>query len=441
MRLAPTLISLAALTAAVSADDWPRWRGPLGTGVSPEKELPARWSDDSVAWKTRLLGLGVSSPVVAGDRVYVTSQRGRAALREGNHPTLARGEEAAAERRLEGAAEGGVVFVVEALHRSDGRRLWDYRLPAEGMLASVHEKHNLASPSPVTDGEAVYAWFGTGQVVALGGDGRLLWQRHLGKELGPFEISWGHSSSPALHHDLLFLLCYHDSASYLLAVDKRTGKTRWKVDRGKDVRSYSTPVVARGPSGDELIVNSTARIDAYDPATGELLWHAGEPHRFAVPVPTFHEGVVYASRGYRSGPYMAIRAGGRGDVSGTHVKWAVPTGAPYIASLLHYEGLLYMAGDAGIVTCVDPGTGEKVWQERVGGIFSASPVGGDGKVYFASETGETLVVKAGREFRVLERNRIEGRILASPAISDGRLFIRTDDHVVAVGASRARSSR
>jgi outer membrane protein assembly factor BamB len=145
--------------------------------------------------------------------------------------------------------------------------------------------------------------------------------------------------------------------------------------------------------------------------------------------------VLYASRGYRSGPYLAIRPGGRGDVSATHVKWQVPTGAPYISSLLYYEGLVYMANDAGVVTCVDAATGAKVWQERTGGIFSASPVAGDGKVYLMSETGETIVFHAGREPRILARNRIDGRIVASPAIAGGRLYVRADDRLIAIGGA------
>jgi outer membrane protein assembly factor BamB len=373
---------------------------------------------------------------VWGDRVFVTSQLGQAVLRQGRHPRLAQTAEGEAEKPLPAAAgEGGVTFVVEAFHRSDGRRLWEHRVRAEGDLPPVHEKHNLASPSAVTDGETVYAWFGTGQVVALGVDGKVRWQRHLGQENGPFQINWGHGSSPALHGDLLYLLCYHEPASYLLAVDKRTGKTRWKVDRGKAVLSYSTPTVIPAPSGEELVVNSTEGIHAYDPRTGAPLWYTGGTHNFAIPVPSFHDGVLYASRGYRSGPYLAIRPGGRGDVSATHVKWQVPTGAPYISSLLYYEGLVYMANDAGVVTCVDAATGAKVWQERTGGIFSASPVAGDGKVYLMSETGETIVFHAGREPRILARNRIDGRIVASPAIAGGRLYVRADDRLIAIGGA------
>ncbi|HET8646435.1 MAG TPA: PQQ-binding-like beta-propeller repeat protein, partial [Vicinamibacteria bacterium] len=275
-------------------------------------------------------------------------------------------------------------------------------------------------------------------VVALTTEGKEVWRLHLGQEHGPFDINWGHASSPALHGDLLYLLSYHDPKSYLLAVDKRTGRTRWKVDRGRDVRSYSTPVVVPGPAGAEVVVNSTEGIHAYEAATGKAVWHIAEPHNFAVPVPTFHEGVLYTSRGYRSGPYMAIRTGGRGEVAATHRKWHVTAGAPYISSLLHYQGLLYMASDSGIVTAIDAATGEKVWQERTGGIFSASPVAGDGKVYFMSETGETIVFAAGRTPRVLQRNRIDGRIVASPAIAGGRIYIRTDDALVAIGGPAPR---
>jgi outer membrane protein assembly factor BamB len=286
----------------------------------------------------------------------------------------------------------------------------------------------------------VYAWFGSGQLVALTMDGKLLWQRHLGKDVGPFQIEWGHASSPALHRDLLYLLCYHVPSSRLLALDKSTGETRWTVDRGKDVRSYSTPVVIPGPSGDELVVNSSDRIDAYDARTGELRWHAGGPHRFAVPVPSFHDGVLYASRGYRSGPYMAIRAGGRGDVTSTHVKWTVASGAPYVSSLLQYQGLLYMASDAGVVTAVDAANGERVWQERVGGIFSASPVAGDGKVYFVSETGKVVVLPPGGRFdEAIAVNDMGDLCYATPALAEGRIYLRAGETLYCFGRARDRS--
>jgi outer membrane protein assembly factor BamB len=435
MRTLATAVMLASALGSAHAADWPQWRGPLGTGVSPEKGLPTKWGPDQAAWKAKLGGSGVSSPVVSGDRIFVTSQAGRGALRGGNHPTLARGEEAKAERPLSGAGDPArVAFLVEAFRRGDGSRVWQHRVEAEGGLPEVHQKHNLASPSPVTDGRLVIAWFGTGQLVALEAEsGKRVWQRHLGTEYSPFDISWGHGSSPTLYGDTLILLCDHRPASYLLALDKRTGAVQWKSDRPKGTVSYTTPTVVPGPSGDELIVNSTQRIDAYDPKTGTLLWWVGEEHNFAIPVPAYADGVLYMTRGYRSGPYMAVRPGGRGDVKATHVLWSFQTGAPYVSSLTYYEGLLYMANDAGIVTCVDPKTGEKVWQERIEGIFTASPIAADGKIYLQSETGETIVLEAGRKPRLLERNPIGERSVASPAISGGQLFIRTDDQLFCIG--------
>ena len=440
MRQTLRLAVLMALLAgeSVIASDWPSWRGPAGTGSTTETRLPERWSaTENVAWKAQLGGLGVSSPIVSGNRIIVTSQLGSGVRSPGNHPRLVQGANASAagERAIEAraAADNRTFFLVEAFNRADGKRLWEHRVEATGTLPGVHDKHNLASPSPVTDGQMVYAWFGTGQIVALDMNGTLVWQRHLGTEISPFEVSWGHSSSPTLFEDTLLLLCDHAPASYLLAVDKRTGRERWRADRGKGKLSYSTPLVVETPAGPELIVNSSERIDAYNPRTGALLWYTGTTNRFPIPVPIFHDGMIYMSRGYRSGPYMAIRPGGRGDVSATHIAWESQTGAPYISSLVHDGGLIFMATDVGGVTVVDAKTGARVWQQRIEGIFSASPVAGDGKVYFASETGETIVVRSGRTPEVIARNDIGERMMASPAISNGQIFLRTDDHLFAIG--------
>lgn len=432
------LVMAALACGSVAASDWPAWRGPAGTGSTTETKLPERWSaTENVAWKAPLGGLGVSSPIVSGNVIVVTSQLGSGVRAPGNHPRLVQGgnADAAGERALQAAAAAGerTFFLVEAFNRADGKRLWEYRVEAAGNLPGVHDKHNLASPSPVTDGQMVYAWFGTGQIVALDMTGKLVWQRHLGAEISPFDVIWGHSSSPMLFEDTLILLCDHAPASYLLAVDKRTGRERWRADRGKGKLSYSTPLVVDTPAGPELIVNSSERVDAYNPRTGALLWYTGSTNRFPIPMPVFSDGMIYMSRGYRSGPYMAIRPGGRGDVTGTHIVWEAQTGAPYISSLVHDAGLLYMATDVGGVTVVDAKTGERVWQQRIEGIFSASPVAGDGKIYFASETGETIVMKSGRTPEVIARNDIGERLMASPAISNGQIFLRTDNQLFAIG--------
>ncbi len=446
MRAVRIGVALAlTLVGTVSAADWPQWRGPHGTGVSDEKDLPLRWSStENLAWKADLGGVGVSSPIVAGSRVFVTSQIGVGISRPG--PRLSQGSAAATagERALgtprtasSDAAAGRTYFLVEAFDRIAGSRLWAYRVEAAGPLPATHDKHNLASPSPVTDGQLVYAWFGTGQIVALDMNGKLVWQRHLGREISPFEINWGHSSSPTLYQDLLILLCDHEPASYLLAVDKRTGKDRWKADRGKGRQSYSTPFVVEVNSGPELVVNSSERVDAYDPRTGTLLWHVGGANQFPIPSPAFYNGILYMTRGYRSGPYMAVRPGGRGDVSTSHVVWQVPTGAPYVSSIVYNDGLLYMANDVGAITVLEAETGKRIWQERVGGLFSASPVAADGKIYFVSETGEVIVLRAGREPAVAARNDLGERLMGSLAVSNGQLFIRSDDRLFCIGKPRS----
>ena len=229
IRLAFILVYLTG--GSLAAADWPQWRGPSGTGTTAETGLPVKWSaTENIAWKAPIGGLGVSTPIVIGDRVFVTSQVGTGVRREGNHPRLVQGGNAAdaGERALGGARAAALAaektsFLVEAFHRSDGRRLWQHRIEAQGPLAGVHDKHNLASPSPVSDGQMVYAWFGTGQIVALDMNGKVAWQRHLGTEISPFEVLWGHSSSPTLYGDSLILLCDHEPSSYLLALDKRTG--------------------------------------------------------------------------------------------------------------------------------------------------------------------------------------------------------------------------
>ncbi len=435
------VLLILLVTPSLPAENWPGWRGPLGTGGSPDTDLPTEWSADSnIAWKAPLPGLGVSSPIVWGDRIFVTYQIGANALRPGRHPSLVQqgdpadaGEVPLGGKRHDGAADDKITLVVGAFDRASGNLAWEYEFAAEGALPETHQKNNLATSSPVTDGERVYAWFSNGQIVGLDMKGQLIWKRHLGEEYGAFNLSWGHSSSPLIYEDRLFLICYHSESSYLLALDSQTGKELWKAERGEGVTSYTTPVVIDGPDGPELIVNCSEGVEAHDPETGERLWYFEQANRFPIPAPIEGDGVVYLSRGYRSGPYMAIRAGGRGDISKTHVTWHVETGAPYVSSLVYYQGLIYMGNGLGIVTCVDAETGERIWQERLGGVYTASPVAGDGKIYLVGETGETLVVRAGRNPEVLARNSLGEQVIASPAIAGGQLFVRTSHHLFAIG--------
>ena len=433
------------LAVAPLAANWPQWRGPSGLGISPESSLPTSWSArENVAWSAPLGGLGSSSPIVWGDQVFVTSQAGQAPLREGSHPMLARDdatlvarESPIGGRRDEaGSAVDPIALIVESFNRVDGRRLWEYRFDARGPFPDLHEKHNLATPTPVTDGDRLFIWFGTGQLAALDMRGGVVWMKHLGQEHSPFDIGWGHGSSPVLYKDLLILLCDHQSASSLVALEARTGKLRWKADRGKTRSSHSTPLVAPGPDGDELVVNSSERIDGYDPATGKLLWYADAPRQTPIPSPVFSDGVIYMTRGYRNSPYLALRPGGRGDVSASHVLWRAPGGGSYVSSLVQYEGLLYLTNDVGVLTCAEAKTGERVWQMRLDGVFFASPVAADGKVYFVSQTGETVVVKAGRVPEILARNDLGERLVASPAITGGRILLRSDGRLFAIGTGK-----
>jgi outer membrane protein assembly factor BamB len=444
--LLTTLFAAALVVSAAATDDWPQWRGPSAIGVTTERGLPERWSEtEGIAWRARLPGLGVSTPIVSGDLVFVTSQIGSGRRNPGRHPTLVQGAEAATagEKVLGGRDSGApaattdastVTFSLAAYRWSDGRPVWTRDTTSDGPLTGVHDKHNLATPSPVTDGQVVIAWFGTGQVVAVdAATGKPLWSKHLGKEYGPFQINWGHASSPVLHDDLAIFLSYHESASYLLALDKKTGAMKWKRDRDRAAHSYSTPLVVSHNARSVIVVNSSFGVEGYDAATGASLWHVAEDNRFPIPMAVHQDGVLYLSRGYRSSPYLAIRLGGTGDVAGSHVVWKTPTGAPYVSSIVLYDGLIYMATEMGIVTAVDPSNGQQVWRERIGGVFTASPLAGDGKVYLVSETGETVVLRAGRKPDVLSRNTLNAHLVASPAVSRGRLFLRSDDELIAVG--------
>jgi outer membrane protein assembly factor BamB len=436
-----TLLVFSLLPQA-QAENWPQWRGPSSDGISSESALPTRWSEnENIEWTASLAGIGVSSPIIWGDMVFVTSQKGRIPVAAGMQPQLARDDQELAKREnpIGGRSnqaneeENEILLIVEAFERSNGSRLWEYRAKATGEFPQLHEKHNLATPTPVTDGKLLYTWFGSGQLFALDMNGKLVWTRHIGEEYFPFNTRWGHGSSPTLYKDMIILPCYHVENSYLLALDKNTGKERWKVDRGKENVSHCTPLIIQGPAGEELIINSHDRIEAFDPTSGELLWFAGSERQTPIPSPVFQNGIIYMVRGYRNSDFLAIRPGGRGDVTSSNILWRTKSGASYVPSILYYNGLIYVTNEVGIVTCADAETGKTVWKQRLGGIFFASPVAGDGKVYIVSETGETFVIGAGREGRILATNNLDKRILASPAISNGKLFLRSDGTLFCIG--------
>ena len=426
--LVAAFVALLTATAPAAAQHWPQWRGPGGLGISADTDIATSWGPgDNIAWRAPLEGLGTSTPVIWGDLIFLTSQLGTGPIDE-------RGAQFAGTRRASTRAQDdGVTLLVQAFRRQDGHLAWEHRVPAEGRIPAVHRNHNLATPSVVTDGTRLFAWFGTGQLVALDLEGHELWSRHIGQDYGPFDVLWGHGSSPQLYENLLLLQCDHPAAAYLLALDTATGEERWVVNRGPSLRAYSTPLVVPTDAGDQLIVNSSRWIDAYDPRTGQPRWRAGSPVELAIAMPVYEDGVVYSTRGYASGPSLSIDTGGSGDVNGTHVRWRQPTRAPYVSSLLLYRGLLYMATENGILTIADPDTGDPVVRTRLNGVYTASPVAADGHVYLVNEDGETVVLEAGPDARVVSRNALGERALASPAIAHGRLYIRTDQHLFAIG--------
>ena len=423
MTAAFLLAGLLALgPTSAWAQGWPQWRGPTGDGISQSSSAPITWSPlEGVRWKAVLAGQGTSSPIVAGGRVFITGQRGA-------NPIDHRGAQFPGSRpaTLAPRDTDDVLLVVQALDLRNGESIWTHEFAAEAPLPAVHRNHSWATPSIVTDGHAVFAWFGTGQLVALGLDGRLLWERHLGRDYGPFDLLWGHGSSPVLYGDLIVLQCDHPPDGYLPALDVETGRERWRIDRAAAGRSYGTPVIITHDRRDELIVNSGRRIDAFDPRTGAALWHAGRPVELGVGMPVYRRGILYSARGYSSSPYLAVAMGGAGDVSETHIQWRNATGAPYISSLLFHDDLLYMANENGILTVIDATSGDVVSRGRLGGVFTASPIFAAGHIYFLNEGGETIVLRPGPEPEIVARNALGERSLASPAAVDGKILIRTD---------------
>lgn len=412
-RSALLLAAAWMLTGAglLRAENWPEWRGEHRTGVSGETELPVQWSEkEGVLWKTTLPGSGISTPIIWEDRVFVTSS--------------------------EGARQDELHLI--CLARDDGRELWRLRLWGSAPTLYHPTKSSMASPSPVTDGKHVFAFYGTGDVICADFDGGLVWQRSLASEYGEFENRFAASSSPLLYRDLLLLQCDHYGPSYLLAIDKATGANRWKADRPDVWLSWASPQLAPTGKGDEheLLVSGSHRLDAYDPLSGDKLWTVRGMSRECIPTPVFGHGRIYATSGPNAQTYC-IRPGGRGDVTASHVEWSSPRGVPFVPSTILVGDYYYLVDDKGIGTCLDAHTGKLQWRKRFSGAFTASPVAGDGKLYFCDESGKTLVVAAdGKSFRELARNQLDEPIFASPAISQGRLFLRTAGHLYCLGTGR-----
>lgn len=409
-RLARATAMLVTLAATVAlGENWAGWRGPHRNAVSSEIDLAVKWSaDEGVRWKTALPGAGISSPVIWGDRVFLTSSDG---------------------------PKQDELHVI-SLSRIDGRELWHARLWGTSPTRYHATKSSMASPTLVTDGQHVFAFFGTGDLFCLEMDGDLVWHRSLASEYGRFENRFSATSSPLLYKDLVIVQCDHYGDSYVAALEKSTGADRWKVDRPDEWLSWSSPQLVPRGNGDahELLLCGSLKLDAFDPASGEKLWTAGGMQQECIPTPVFGHGLIYAVSG-PGGKTMAIRPGGNGDISNTHVVWQNPRGVPFVPSAILVGDLYYLIDDDGIATCLDAHDGRRVWQKRLPGRYTASPIATRQHVYFCNEDGETIVIRANtKRYSQVSRNPLDEPIFASPAISQGDVFIRTASHLVCIGS-------
>jgi outer membrane protein assembly factor BamB len=383
---------------------WPRWRGPSGQGVVTATGYVDTWSaTENVVWKTPVRGRGNSSPIVWGDRIFLTT-----------------------------AYEGGRRVSLLAYRRADGRLLWETSAPAGRSDSGAHDKNGHASATAATDGQRIYVSFGPRGLFAFDFDGKIVWQR----DLGAMEAYHGAAGSPLLYKDRIILYQDQYRGSFVAAFDTRTGREIWRTSREAS-NGWGTPIAVRVGNRDEIIVSSQQQVQAYDPERGKELWRCSGNTYEVIPTPVVGYGMIFCSSG-RAGPTLAIRPGGTGDVTRTHLAWESPRGSPFVPSPILYGEQLYMVNDmASIVTSIQATTGKTLWQGRLGVAsregFSASPIGVEGKIFFTNDEGETFVLRAGPAFELLHVNRIGEGTLASPALVDGRWYIRTDRNLYAIG--------
>jgi outer membrane protein assembly factor BamB len=406
-------VFLFSLTV-VQAENWPQWRGPSPNGVSSEKNLPVKWTtEENVVWKVPMTGVSGSTPIIWRDRIFLN-------------------------------ASDGDNLALWCVDKNKGEVLWKQPLGAGNVKM---RKHNMSSPSPVTDGRSVYVMTGTGLLKAFDFSGKELWSRDIQKEYGTFGLNWGYASSPLLFEDSLYVQVLHgmktDDPSYVMRIDKKSGKTVWKIDRPTNAirespDSYTTPALLRYGKVTEIVITGGDCVTGHDPATGKELWRANglnpdnNPFYRIVASPIVFNEIIYAPT--RVKPLLALKAGGRGDVTSSHVLWSTVNG-PDVPTPVTDGQYFYIVNDRGIVWCLDAKTGAEIYgQQRIKpGVYSGSPVLADGKIYVTSEEGLTTVIAAGPKFEVLAENPLNDFTLSSPAISDGRIYIRTTGHLYAIG--------
>jgi outer membrane protein assembly factor BamB len=403
---APAVVAMIPVTGE-GASYWTRWRGPSGQGNVAGTNVVDTWSDTTnVKWKVAVPGRGHSSPIVWKDHIFLTTAR-----------------------------EYGAKVSMVAFRRGDGARLWETTVPTSG-VESVYPKNSHASATPVTDGQRIYASFGTHGLAAFDFNGTIVWQ----KKLGDLRNYHGSAGSPVLYKDRIFIYQDHDGSaalgSFVAAFDARTGAVVWKNDRQESV-GWGTAIVIDAGGHDELIVSGQRKVYAYDPQTGAELWSVRGNTYEVIPTPVVGHGLVFCSSG-RAGPTFAIRPGGKGDVTDTHVAWSSPRGSPFVPSAIVVGDLLYMINDMqSILTVLEAKSGATVYQERLGQPtregFSSSPVAIGDKLFFTNDEGQTFVVQAGSTFKLLRTNDLHAQVLASPALVDGTWYWRTDSQLLAIG--------
>jgi outer membrane protein assembly factor BamB len=392
----PALVLLLCLTAA--AQDWPEFRGPSGQGISDEHGLPLVWSETNhVKWKTQIPGRGWSSPAILGDRIWLTT-----------------------------ATDDGKSLRAICVDRNSGGITQNIEVFRIKSLGPMSPKNSLASPTPVLEGDRVYLHFGAHGTACVSQSGEVIWKTRLEYDNGQH----GPGGSPVIYQNLLIVSCDGNDIQYVVALDKTTGKVKWKKTR-QGYQAYTTPLVVKLPAGDQIISPGAFRAISYEPQTGKELWQVRYGEGFSnVPRPVYGNGLVYICTGFQEPTLLAVRVDGHGDVTNKKmIAWSLKRGAPLTPSPLLVGEELYVITDNGIATCLDASTGKEYWKTRVGGNHSASPIYADGRIYFLSEEGESVVIEPGKELKVLAKNELNGETLASMAVSGGSIFVRSRTHL------------
>ena len=402
------------LASPAAARDWPQFRGPGGQGHSDAKGLPVEWSESkNIAWKKALPGSGWSSPVLVDGKLYLT-----AAVPKGGAKSSAR-----VERELR-------VFCLDA---ADGKIVWDREVFKQGAKSpNIHRKNSHASPTPVYEDGRIYVHFGHQGTACLDTGGKVLWRN---RELAYPPVHGG-GGSPVIAGNRLIFTCDGARDPFVAGLVKSSGRLAWKFKRDTGAKkkfSFATPLVIKADGKDQVIAPGSGGVSALDPRTGREIWFVDYDQGYSViPRPVFGHGMVFVSSGYDRPTAFAIRVGGKGDVTGTHVEWETDDRAPNTPSMLLVGDELYMVSDGGVTSCLDAKTGDVYWSERTGGGTSASPIYADGRIYIQDEKGTATVIAAGKDFKKLATNRLDARTLASYAVTDGAIYIRSETHLYKV---------